>query len=155
MIMGIIELLGKTGMFDGIKKSNVTKAVNKHYSDAFRQMLLNEFTLDDYVKGINITINSVETKNKVYLYSNYGISNIRVEDTRELARWICHFSNVPKGSEFRIGQTRAEGGGYTSGTSYLYETPGGNIGIGDTSSYSDGKINGYRLHLRLPQKYNK
>lgn len=149
--MGVLELLGSTGMFDGIKRSNVTKSVNKYFNNSFREMLLNEFTLDDYLKGITVTTDGVVTKSKGFLYSNYGISKINVQAAHALAQWICLFSNVPKGSEFKIRISRAEGGGYTSGTTYLYETPGGHIGIGDTSSYSDGKINGYALYLKLPK----
>ena len=95
---------------------------------------------DYYNGGIKVYEDKIITKSKTYRYCDYNLSNLDMESCWELACWLIDF--LPAGTQGTIQSIKDDY--YHPGTSYIYETPGGHLAHGDTSSYGEVRV-GYMI----------
>ena len=95
----------------------------------------------DYFRGgVCVYEDRVETKRRTFFYRDYNLSNIDMESCWELGCWLLDF--LPAGT---LGTLRSiKRSFYSAGTTYYYETSGGHLGVGDTSSGGEMRI-GYMV----------
>lgn len=124
----------------------------------FAKMLLADFesrNWADYKElgGVSVYEDRVVSKSKMYVYADYGLTKIDLIDCRLLAIYlgIC----LPRNYRYYVDSVKE---GYSWDSPYfVYETPGGHLGVGGGGDYREDVI-GYSVKISppksSPKKYN-
>lgn len=113
-------------------------------------VLLPNLTMQDYRSGIFVYTDRIEigklteySYGKKFLFKDYNSSNLDLKGCWELAFYIGDC--LPMCTQYGVRSAWKTTG--CAGQTYYYETPGGHLGIGDTSSFDDKRV-GYETYTR-------